>query len=872
MRLFFRILKVIAVLIITLTIALFTASFLMQDRVAGIILRSLNKSISTKYEFESVGLSFLRKFPNASLDLKNVIVHSSPGFDRSAFPGIDTDTLLTAKSVFIEFSIADIYHGIYNIERIGVREGLLKLLTDTAGMVNYDIAVETGKETNSDFTIALNKISVTDIKAYYNNLAIKLEIAGILENGQLMSRISENEIDFTAVSSLQVTDFRLYNTRIAGTIPAEIDINLQSYDSGVVFNKGSLKLDKYLFSVKGFISSDDMLDLSLTGENLDIQGIKKYIPEEFLKKIADYDPAGVLQVKSNVKGLMSRTSYPGIEIRFLLNDGSVTLIDKLMNVNGVSLSGFFSNGSGHIPETSLLEINNFKGNLGSAQYSGSFSLSNFDSMNGMLQLKGKVIPSELKDFFRIKAISSSKGSIDLDLKMEGALQRREKYSLQDFIDMDPDVDLVFNSFSIGLKNDRILVSQVNGNLVLKDSVTANDLRFKYKDHKFVINGIFKKLPEWLAGKPEVLVASASVRCDNLMPESFFTLSSAADSSSKREKAYSLPSDIILDLNFVIDTLSFRQFNANKIRGSLSYKPRLVNFKTLILNSLDGTISCNGFIVQNPDKSFDARGSFDFEEVNINSAFRAFNNFGQDFLKAENINGNLSGSLTLLLPADSLWKIDIKSINGEGKYVITDGALIDFEPVKQLSAFIELSELENISFEKLENDFFIRNNFLYIPLMDVNSNAADLSVNGKHSFDNDYEYHVKIQLSEILSKKLKKLKPNTTEFGAIKDDGLGRTSVLLKIENKGEEVKVGYDVKAAGNVIKNDIRTERQTLKTILNEEYGWFKNDTAVTEKPAATTPRFKITWDETDTVSVETEEEQPEQNNVLKNLLKKRR
>jgi hypothetical protein len=298
----------------------------------------------------------------------------------------------------------------------------------------------------------------------------------------------------------------------------------------------------------------------------------------------------------------------------------------------------------------------------------------------------------------------------------------------------------------------------------------------------------------------------------------------------------------------------------------------MNFKTLRLNSLDGMISGNGFIVQNTDKSFNARGSFDLEEVNINSAFRAFNNFGQDFLKAENINGNLSGSLSLLLSADSLWKIDIKSINVEGKYVLTDGTLIDFEPVKQLSAFIELSELENIYFEKLENDFFIRNNFLYIPQMKVKSNAADLSVNGKHSFDNNYEYHVKILLSEILSKKLKKPKPNTTEFGAVKDDGLGRTSVLLKIENKGKEVKVGYDVRAAGNEIKNDIRTERQTLKTILNEEYGWFKDDTAVTEKPAATTPRFKITWEETDTVSVEAEEEQPEKNNVLKNLLKKRR
>ncbi len=47
-------------------------------------------------------------------------------------------------------------------------------------------------------------------------------------------------------------------------------------------------------------------------------------------------------------------------------------------------------------------------------------------------------------------------------------------------------------------------------------------------------------------------------------------------------------------------------------------------------------------------------------------------------------------------------------------MLVNGALINFDPVKELSSFIELSELENIHFEKMENDFFIRNNFLYIP--------------------------------------------------------------------------------------------------------------------------------------------------------------
>jgi hypothetical protein len=221
--------------------------------------------------------------------------------------------------------------------------------------------------------------------------------------------------------------------------------------------------------------------------------------------------------------------------------------------------------------------------------------------------------------------------------------------------------------------------------------------------------------------------------------------------------------------------------------------------------------------------------------------------------------------------DSLLHPVVKNITAEGKYLIKDGALIDFEPVRALSRFIEITELENISFEELENDFFIRNNFLYMPQMDVKSSAADLSINGKHSFDNDYEYHVKIQLSEILSKKIIKPKPNTTEFGAIQDDGLGRTSLLLKVENIGERVKVSYDIKAAGNKIKKDIKAERQTLKKILNEEYGWFRNDSLAGQKPAASKPRVRIIWEEADTSKVRPAADPEKNNNSIRNLFMKK-
>lgn len=870
MKVFYGALKFLAVFIIVIAATLFTGSFVMQDTVAGIILRSLNKNISTKYGFESVRLSYLRKFPHASLNLKNVVVHSSPCYDKICFGGINTDTLLAAESVSVEFSITDVIKGIYNIDRITVRSGRLNLFSDLKGAVNYEISASSGSDTSSgSFILNLEKINVSGIRVIYNNAATKLLIRGYLNNGRLKSRIEGDNIDFSAAGSMKIDYFRLYDYALSRSIPAEVDLNLFSSKKGIMINKSNFSLNNYLFALSGFISTDDILDFSLTGDRLDIAGIKDYLPDSLRKSIAGYNPSGIMNIKAGIKGPLSRTSNPLVTAEFKVENGNVTYGTSALNIKNLSFSGSFTNGPGKIPATSKLTISNLQGMLGSSQYSGELRLSDFNSPSGRLQIKGKVIPAEIREFFNLKDVSAASGNVDLDLSMEGKLPQKEKYSISDFFSLNPRADLSFNSLNLGLNDNRIIFNDVSGRLIISDTLEARDLKVRFMDHAFQVSGVFLNFPGWIAGNHSILRGTADISCDKLVPEKLFPSLTAADTSGERMTPF--PGDLILDIDIKINDLIYKTLEARNISGKVSYKPRILNFKELKLNALDGMISGEGFVVQNTNKTFVSRGSFVLDKIDINKAFRSFSNFGQSFIKADNLAGVLSGSVSFLLPMDSLFNPVIKTINAEGKYVLSRGALLDFGPVKELSDFIELSELENINFEKLENDFFIRNNYLYIPVMDVRSSAANLTIDGKHSFDNEYEYHVKILLSEALSKKIRKPKTNTTEFGAVEDDGLGRTSLLLKIVGKGETVKVSYDVKAAGTKVKNEIKSERQSLKTILNQEYGWYKNDTSVNKNTDPVPKKFRITWDETDSARVEKDEPAEQKPAGFKNLFRKK-
>lgn len=870
MKLILKILKLFAILIITVSVILFSVSFLLQDKVADIILNSLNNKISTKLDVGSFKLSFLTKFPKASLELKNVLVHSSTNFSNDAFKTINSDTLLAASVVFVEFRITDIIKGNYKIERIGIKSGRMNFFTDPDGLVNYDISPKTPNKSVKDFTIDLDKVYLSDIITNYNNLATKLIIIGLVKDSRIKSRISGDNIDFTSVTDMEINRLEYYGTRITKTISADLDLNLHSSKKGIIIKKGVLGIVSNKFVVDGFISKDKMLELNISGQNVDISKISSYLPEKYQNLISDYEPSGVLIIESKIKGILTRTSNLHIEINCLLNNGKISYGKSDITINNLSFAGYFSNGSKNLPETSSVSVKNLKAKLGSAEYTGSFSLSHFNNPTASLILKGKIFPGELKEFFNLQGISTASGSVDMNLNLSTVLSNKGKYTFLDIIEMKPKADVTFNSLTIGFNNDKYLFNQVIGNVSIADSIHARNLQATYKGQRIKLTGDFINLPEWLSGLPVNLIASADISSNRLIPELILNVSHSSDSIALPKPSFSLPEDIILDLSFKIDSLYYKSFLSSKIAGTLNLRPGLLTFKSLSMQSLNGTISGSGFIVQSLNKTVLAKGSFKVTDLDVNRTFKTFKNFGQDFILAENVAGSLSGSFSLLLPLDSMLLPQIKSLTAEGKYLLVNGSLINFDPVKQLSSFIELSELENISFEQLENDFFIKNNILFIPQMEVKSSVANLSVNGKHSFDNEYEYHVKLLLSEILSKKRKKSKRNVSEFGVVQDDGLDRTSLLLKIDNKGGKTKVGYDLKASGSELKNKLKSEKQTLKTIMNQEYGWYKSDTVSRQVPVAKKSRFKISWDETDSVKKAADIPVEKKQNIVKSIFKK--
>lgn len=164
----------------------------------------------------------------------------------------------------------------------------------------------------------------------------------------------------------------------------------------------------------------------------------------------------------------------------------------------------------------------------------------------------------------------------------------------------------------------------------------------------------------------------------------------------------------------------------------------------------------------------------------------------------------------------------------------------------LSRFIEVEELENIRFSTLENTILISRGEVTIPVMDISSNAMDLSASGTHQFNNHYDYRLKLKLSHLLYGKARKSK--NSEFVIAEDESDTRT-LFLKIYDDGSGSKVEMDREKATEKVREDMKRQRVELKKILHEELGLFKAEEEIEREEKEESFQFEFP-DDSDSIT----------------------
>jgi len=836
---FFRLLYAIAFFWLILLIGFYLIASNYRDYAIDYLKKYLDGQLTTEIiiERDNIHFGLLRKFPNISIRLDNVLVKSAPGPDYNHFQYSGKDTLLFAQRALFIFNIRSMFTKKPELKRIEVKNADLNILIDKNNKNNYDILRPSPQQKSEDsLVIDLKKIEFDNIKLCFIDASSQLSFNTFVTDGDLSGKFTKKNMEFvTSISGENATmdkNGKEYFRNEAFKFKSEITDNNDIYS----FREGKLELFGIKMSFGGkWNNNTKKYSLFINSKSAPLHRIQFKAFKNTCNKISFYPQKGNLNFKININGASRKT--PTINVHYEINN---TILDSRkfdIKLKNIYAKGSYTNGKNAGALSSSIIIDSLSAISDESQFSFSGSLYNFNTPLVSGKFRGNL---ELEKICRLNNIQSRlemEGIIQTYLNFEGTLPTLKSFKTSYLKNLTFTSQIIFDNIEVKPIINSLPAARASGKITFNNlrQVFLESIFLSTGNSKFIINGSVSNIP--LVTENDALMPT--YRCVVNSPEFHiedFLLKSP--SGKGKGKKVEFPDSIKIIASFNAENFYFGNFSANNVVGKVQYQPHTLKIDSFSMNSQEGKILSEIQITQQGDL-FVAGCNANLNKLNITSLFKSFNNFAQTVISSENLAGTISGHVQVKEAWNQYLVPQYDMLNLEAEYEIVNGEIINYQPLLGLSRFIEVEELKHIRFQRLQSTVSIHNKTVYLSQTNINSSALNLKGSGEHLFDNSYEYHLQVQMADVLWNKAKKKKPQNYEFGYIVDDGLNRTTLPLVIKGKGTVYDVAYDKKAAVKSFKEKMQKEKEELKSL-------FSTDTENKPKELFI-PEENIEWEETD-------------------------
>ena len=358
------------------------------------------------------------------------------------------------------------------------------------------------------------------------------------------------------------------------------------------------------------------------------------------------------------------------------------------------------------------------------------------------------------------------------------------------------------NFSYG--KEEIHFKDLNGNLQFNSNDLAlSNVSGHFENSDFMLNGFFKNIVTFLFFDDQPVGIETDLKSNYLDVDQLFLIGFTGESSGYN---FSISPNLNLNFNCDVKALKYKRFKPTAIKGDLLVKNQVAVSRNISLKAMGGDLTLNGIVDAKNPKAIDVISSFKLNGVQVDSIFYVFENFHQDFIEDKHLKGQTFADVSLEMTLNQKLNLVSETLIADISATIKNGELNNFEPLQSLKKYLDDETLSRLRFADLKNDIHIENKIIYIPQMEIRSNATILQVSGTHTFDQKIDYRVIAPL-----RNRKKIDPDEA-FGAIEEDKTGKAKIFLKIIGTTDEFDVSYDKAALKNKLGNDMKKEVQELK------------------------------------------------------------
>lgn len=795
---FVKVFIITALSILLMLCGLMGIAVMQRQKIAHLLMDELSAQLNIPLKHSAFDFSLVKNFPLASMVLHDISV---------LYPSAQADTLLHINELMVSFNLIDVVNRNYQIRGIKLNGGTVNLRSNQLHTLNQPLG---GSEPTADeptAPIQFDHIAINKIKLRHFDNDNKLSYGINIDKTKIFIKLIDNDLTFQLKGTAQVFEPK---TTIHDT-PFTIEAAVNKHNN--TWNIDALNvIHKHINLYSKGQYAKQQLNLRFATAPFKAHRVANMLGVRFIE-------SGTCKINGQL--LFSQGEFNTVAIQHSSSNIGIKInSDKLIVGQMDGHSQFTHNFKQHHSTIERVSLR-----LGDAKAEGTLRAKGLQRLALLadMDLCTKGIPVvKLPKGWNFDAQGHAKLLASLDLSDPNNIEfsvNDTRSELQLHVASNPLLPSLTNLHGQARVGKHIEL-QTQGTLQDKP-ITANATI--HNTLKIINNRTLNSI-------------NASIRCKHLNLNNLI-----AEITKQKPEGDSSSIDLTYKIDYNVDTLLYLNKTFNRVSGRFYEHNSTLYADNLNAQLYSGRLS-DGLVAISPSGELAISGQL--QQMDVSALFADNNNFRQQIITAQNINGTLNADIQMRF-ATNEQGIDMQSLRLASNVELHNGRLRGMDKIKQLNKWLNLSEVKSIDFNTLTNTIVIDTGWVHIPVMDITSNVLGIKLDGQHSFRGPFHYHVRLNVAQLLANRFLN-KSGAGDFERQRDNGL---FLNLLISGDGNGYQIKRDKARSKQQMKNEVSKERALLKNIMREEFGR-KRDTSKTAadtlptKPKPTTG-YRVVWED---------------------------
>ncbi len=810
-----KLVKNILIGLVALLAVLIVAPSLLSGKVAQIVKTEANALLQAKLDFEKLGISLLRHFPNASLDLKGLTL---VGVER--FEG---DTIVAAERISAVVSPLSLLTGDgIVIKKVLLDEPAIHARKEADGAVNWDVMKPTEEpeavveaETTPDeegapssFKLAVKDFRITDAVIRYEDDSTKMAFSTRPLNLRLKGDLSAAQSELSLNLVMQQTNLRSGVVKMLSDAELEFDATIAAdlEQMRFAFEKNTLRLNAIALTLDGWaqLLEDEAvaMDLKLGTEHVQFKDVLSLIPAFYTKDFRRLTAGGELDLSVWAKGEMRGSMLPAFELNAAVKEGRFQYASLPKAVTDINIVAKVSNEGGAMDRT-VVDLSRFGLRMAENSVLATFYGTNLIS-DPVLRatLNGKVDLGMIEEVYPLEDMQLA-GTITADLSAAGRMSDLEK---QRYEQLQAKGTFVVEQLGLDMASLPPVQLSRAAATISPSAMTLGELSVMVGESDLSANGQLTNYLGYLLRDDKLTgrlyVNSELLNLNQLMEsisseESTVEETEAAPETPTEEEAPTgvivVPENLDLSLSTNLKKILFQQMTISDVEGGMSIRGGELSLNKLALGLFGGQATASGcYSTKNPaEPTFTM--DLGLKQASFQETFRQLEMVQKLVPLFEKTGGNYSLKMDLKTKIDEQMSPVLNSVDAHGQISSASIRLQNIKALDALAKALNSDKLKVIEAENVLIDFAIQQGRITTEPFDLKMGKTKMTLSGSTGLDQTIDYQAKVTL------------PEGAAGGVLSTVGVGIGGTFSK-----PEIKLGLK-EAAQEAVKNVLDEQVQKL-------------------------------------------------------------